>query len=168
MKKTTLLAIAAFGALTSAVSAVPILIQTVTNPPGGNSAANELAVLNSLLPANVADATFGTANIDVSGQATSITLNPNGYEYIKLSWGQTWQFYSTIGETTPFTFVAPNTGPQGQQQALSHYTWFNNTDLPSGPITGGPGGNVPDSGSSVALLGAGLAVLSLLKRKFTR
>jgi hypothetical protein len=165
MKKTTLLAIAALSALTSSLSAAT-LIGTVTNPPGGNSAQNELAYLNTLLPANIADATFGTGNIDVNGEPTSITLNPSGYEYIKLSWGQTWTFYSVIGETANVTFQAPLSGPQGQPQGLSHYTWFNNTDFPMGPSPGPgvPGGNVPDGGSTVALLGAGLAVLGLLKK----
>jgi hypothetical protein len=169
MKRKLLLIIGALGALAPSAFAVPILVGQVTNPTGGNSAANELAVLNSLLPASVADATFGTDNIDVGGQQTSITLNPTGFEYIKLSWGQTWQFYSTIGETAPFTFVSPSTGPQGQQQALSHYTWFNNLDFPLGPGAGpGPGGpGVPDGGSTCALLGATLAAIALVRRRFT-
>jgi hypothetical protein len=162
MNRLTLLAI---GALLFAAPAHAVVINlgSFATPPGGDSAANELAFLNStVLPAyNAANnpdlpaALAGSQNVDVSGNMLSITFNATGYEFVKLKWGQNWQFYYVAGEGS-LTFQSTTFNQNGQPQALSHYTFFNSTLAPEGP---GPGVGVPEGGTTALLLG--LAVLGL-------
>lgn len=171
----SILTIAGLCAMAAPAFAIPISIGIFQNPPGSDSPANELAFLNSTvipaytpaLPNDLPAAIAGSQNIDVGGEMLQISLNPTGYEYLKLKWGNAWQFYYTAGEATPFNFVSPGTGPQGQQQALSHYTFFNSTDAPGGPGTI-PGPNVPDGGTAVVLFGMSICGLEFFRRRFRR
>jgi hypothetical protein len=173
MNTLALLTVAGLCALAAPAHAVPIVIGVFPDPPGGDSAANQLAFLNSTvipaytpaLPNDLPPALAGASNVDVGGELLQISLNPSGYEYLKLKWGNTWQFYYTAGETLPYNFVSPTTGPQGQQQGLSHYTFFNSTLAPGGPGTI-PGPGVPDGGTAVVLFGISLCGLELVRRRF--
>jgi hypothetical protein len=152
--------------------AAPAQALTITNlglytpPPGGESAADELVFLNNVVLAGtgLSPALFGTQNIDVGGELTSINLNVFGYEYIKLKWDGMWQFYSISGAlaTDTFTFNSTVFNQNGKAQALSHYTFFNSVAAPGGP---GTGTGVPDGGVSVMMLGFALCALEFFRRR---
>lgn len=108
------------------------------------------------LPDYKADnSTFGTDKL-------SIDLALGGYNYIFLHWGgpdldtyyKNPQLYYIGADTGTYKFVAPwNTEPpKDKQYGLSFYSFYS-------PI------NVPDNGSTVALLGLGLVGMSVVARK---
>lgn len=135
-------------------------------PSGGESAAKELAFLNStVLPAynaahnpDLLAATFGTENINVpDDDILSIALDVTGWSYVKLKWGKQWQFYSVAGESGSILFASTVLNPNEiDYQALSHYTFF-------GPETV----HTPDGGSTLLLLGSALIGVGLIRRKLS-
>ena len=132
-------------------------------PDGNSSEAAELAFLNStVIPGNLAEysflptATIGTENIATPDGPTSIILweELDGWTYLKLKWGNYWQYYYILGTTDPTTFASPVPNPAGQGSlGLSHYTLFGHTV------------KTPDGGSTLLLLGAALFGVGLVRRR---
>ena len=151
----------------ASAQAVPVSLGLFNPPPGGESAADELAFLNNTVltafPA-LPDATFGTENVNVGGNLISITLDISNFSYIKLKWDGMWQFYEIIGEAGNFTFNSTVFNQQGQPQALSHYTFFGPDDSQNPPPTVPPG--VPDGGNALILMSLGLVGLALARRRW--
>ena len=131
-------------------------------PDGNSSEAAELAFLNStVIPGKLAEypflptATSGTPNIETPSGPTSIILyDLDGWTYLKLKWGNYWQYFYILGTTDPTPFASPVPNPAGEGSlGLSHYTLFGHT------------AKTPDGGSTLLLLGAALFGLGLVRRR---
>lgn len=130
---------------------------------GDSSEAAELAFLNStVIPDNLAihsflpTATSGTPNIETPSGPTPIILweELDGWTYLKLKWGNYWQYFYILGTTDPTPFFSPVPNPAGQGSlGLSHYTLFGHT------------AKTPDGGSTLLLLGAALFGVGLVRRR---
>jgi hypothetical protein len=156
-------ALAGFMVVASNANALLIDLGVWPAPQGAGDANAEMVFLNStVLPAYNNNstpilplATFGTPNINVTGEPLNITLDLTGWSYVKLKWGHNWQFYYIAGETGDREFESTGLNQNGGQQALSHYTFF------------GPSQNrVPDGGSTLMLMGLALSGLAVLKQAF--
>ena len=173
MNKLTLAAVGALCALTVPAQAVIINLGVFAQPPGGSSPTDQMNYLNNtVLPAyNAANnpdlanaiAAGGNLDVQVAGGPSSLSVNLSGFEYLKIKWGNFWQYYYTAGETGSSTFQQPLAPGGGTTGGASHYDQWHSADLPgTGP---GPGVGVPDGGTTVALLGAAFAGLALLRRR---
>jgi len=152
--------------LVSTTSRADLIDLGVYPQPGGSngnsSEAAELAFLNStVIPGKLAEysflptATIGTENIETPDGPTSIILweELDGWTYLKLKWGNYWQYYYILGTTDPTQF-GPVQNPAGQGSlGLSHYTLFGHT------------AKTPDGGSTLLLLGATLFGVGLVRRR---
>ena len=89
-----------------------------------------------------------------SGEKT-YTLNLTGWEgYVMLKWGGGDQFYF-VKDMGEYTFTSTVQNQNGTYLGVSHWSSW------------GEGSNVPDSGTSLGLLGLGLGGLFSLKRKLS-
>lgn len=178
MKKTTWLALGTALCLAPAVVAVPISIPLDQNdfPPFGDP--QVVAPLNAAIAAyNLANGTSLPESIDATpdikvntndaapvgypqfpDDTLSITLPVGDYNYVFFHWGGpgggTAELYylGDLADGTTETFNAPS------QNGLSFYSFYD------------PNGNtpVPDSGSAIALFGAGMMATVLLARRVKR
>lgn len=111
----------------------------------------------------VPNAKFGSDEAPLGGLSLDLTLG--SYNYIFLHWGgpnidaayKNPQLYYIGADTGTYTFVAPwNTEPNPDKQyGLSFYSLY--SEIPSS--------NVPDNGSTVALLGLTMIGMVALRRK---
>ena len=136
--------------------AVPTFIGSEQFSP--DNPATEEAHLEALLGGGI-DVEFWKKDDNLSGNSWTVSeLCPdNAVTYVALKWGGqgggTQYFYSIApGETLPVVF----TKPAGLGE-LSHVTYW------CGPVPTTRG--VSDSGTTVALLGAGLAGIGFFRRK---
>lgn len=129
---------------------------------------NEITGSSLALP-GVSTSTFNDPSVDVG--AGDNTVDITGYDYAAIHYGQMYVFYYLNGMTGNHTFDAststildndsnpgvdnPGNGPSrlGTQQGISNIRLY------------GPGTSVPDSGSTLLLLGLGLGVLGFLRRR---
>lgn len=116
---------------------------TYTLSPGSSlSGVTHLATL---------DGTYQLGNMNGIGGSTAVTLSLAGItsDYITIKWGQDFEAYYVHGITGSVTLNNDING-----NGISGYTYWN-----EGP------GQVPDGGSTLALLGLGLGSLGLLARR---
>lgn len=96
-----------------------------------------------------------TANINVN--ALSLTIDVTGWSYLLIKGpGPQGAYYLYVGDLTGEQLFenAPYANVQGKPQEISHYRLFGAEDIPS----------VPDSGTTVMLMGAGMAALGFARR----
>ena len=112
---------------------------------------------------------LAAGSVDIS---SNVVTNLLGFEYAVLHYGTGnggipasgggVAIFSISGGESSFTFPANGTGPNGFG-GFSGGTLFNSNAVPGN--LPGPTPGVPDTGSTVAMLGAVLLVLGLLRRK---
>jgi hypothetical protein len=176
MNKITLVAVGALCALAAPAHAVIINLGVFPQQDGGSNPEAQRTFLNDVvLPAynavnnpDLAPAITSGQNVDVqvSGGPSSLTINlgTSDFEYLKIKWGNFWQYFAFTGnETGEQTFNQP-LGPGGVTTGgASHYDLWHSSDSP--PL-GGPGGpGVPEGGVTIAMFGMGLTLLALVRRR---
>lgn len=125
---------------------------------------------NAALPAVGVTAVDGSNNsVDPDGAGPlpgfgagvlSLSIPVNAYDYIALRWGgpqgtDNWQAFYIGKEAGSYTFNAP-VSTAGSQYGLSDYRLYN------------PHTNVPDGGTTIAMLGSALVGCSALSRKLRK
>jgi hypothetical protein len=174
MNKLSILAVGALWALASPAHAVVINLGVFPQPAGGSSPADQMNYLNTtVLPqynaANDPDltspaiATGGNLDVQVPGGGSSLSVNVTSFEYLKIKWGNFWQYYAFTGnESGSLTFNQP-LGPGGVTTGgASHYDLWHSQASPPGDV---PPVGVPDGGTTIAMLGLGLSLLAFMRRK---
>jgi hypothetical protein len=166
--------IVAAAVLTSALAAQAVIIDLGITAGSPASQAHTLSRLNGQI--NIYNAAFnpdlpaallaGSTDTVTPGGGTSIALDITGWSYLSLKWGNDEQHYY-IGDdsgvvtfnSTVFNLIGPphNRRP-GPFLGLSGYSFFN-----PGTTT-----KVPDAGTSVLLLGAGLLGIGALRRRLAK
>ena len=133
---------------------------------------NAINVYNAVFLASLPDYGVGStpdfkADNSVFGtNLLSIDLTLGSYNYVFLHWGgpdidesyKNPELYYIGSDTGTYTFVAPwNTAPDPDKQyGLSFYSFY--SEVP-------PTSNVPDGGSTVALLGLGMIGMTVIGRR---
>ena len=172
MQKLLAIALGAFTLVSSALAVpMPVLLNTLPLPgtqPANSGDGTVADWLDSLIPGG--DQIGSGANLLVNtgdvppapypsfpADTTSITLPVGFYDYLVLHWGGSGggviyaYDISSFAPGDTYTFVAED----GRRNGLSYYRFYN----PSTTT------RAPDAGSTLALLGVGLATLGAFARK---
>ena len=154
-------------ALTMAVSATPVLLNT-TPLPGTQASSQGDAVVAAWLN-SLAGTSFTGSDVSVNNNNTGaptgypnfgpntnpITLPVGDYDYLVLHWGGSGggvdyaYDLTACADGSTFTFAPLD----GRNNGLSSYRFY------------GPNGSVPDTGSTLALLGLGVCLIGAAKRR---
>lgn len=165
----TLKTLIAAAVLTSALAAQAVIIDLGITAGSPASQTHTLTRLNGQIDiynaANNPDLpealAAGSTDTVTPGGGTSIDLDITGWSYLSLKWGNDEQHYYIGDDSGVVTFnstVFNENSPRRPALGLSGYSLFN-----PGTTT-----TVPDAGTSVMLLGAGLLGIGALRRRLAK
>jgi hypothetical protein len=165
----TIKTIVAAAILSSALAAQAVIIDLGITAGSPASQAHTLSRLNGQI--NIYNAAFnpdlpaallaGSTDTVTPGGGTSIALDITGWSYLSLKWGNSEQHYYIGDDSGVVTFNSTVFNENSRRRpalGLSGYSFFN-----PGTTT-----KVPDAGTSVLLLGAGLLGIGALRRRLAK